>query len=311
MNKTGFIYHPLYLEHRTEPHPENPGRLEAILGKVENSDICGDLIHLQPRKAAKEEIAFIHDPGYVEQVRQRCLEGNSSMDPETPVSQNSYEAALLSAGAGLAAVDTVLEGTCDNVFCAVRPPGHHAERQRSMGFCLFNNVAITAKYAQIQKGLNRILIFDWDVHHGNGTQNAFYSDPSIYYVSAHQFPFYPGTGDADETGKGDGLGTTLNFPLRAFSSDDAYLSLVENKLIPEIFRFKPELVIISAGFDAHRDDPLGQMEVTTECFGKMTKLIRGAAETICRGRLISMLEGGYDYEALSESVLIHLRHLLS
>jgi len=311
MRKTGFIYHPLYLKHDTEQHPENSGRLQAIQQRIRNSDIDAALIKLEPRKASQEEIALTHEPGYIEQVRQSCQEGLRSLDPDTNISSDSYDAALLSAGAGLVAVDKVLEEACDNVFCAVRPPGHHAERGRSMGFCLFNNVAIAAKYAQIQKDLNRILIFDWDVHHGNGTQSAFYNDPAIYYSSVHQYPFYPGTGSADETGTGDGLGATLNFPLGAFSGDDAYIALVENKLIPEIFRFKPELIIISAGFDAHQNDPLGQMKVTTECFGQMTEIIRRAADEVCSGRLISMLEGGYDYNALSESVLDHIRHLLS
>jgi len=311
MRKTGFIYHPLYLQHKTDPHPENSGRLQAIRQQVENSDIDAALVKLNPRKATCAEIAFVHDPGYVGQVQKSCAAGLRSLDPDTHICGDSYEAALLSAGAGLAAVDAVLNGACDNAFCAVRPPGHHAEHERSMGFCLFNNVAVTAKYALLKKNLNRVLIFDWDVHHGNGTQNAFYADPAVYYSSIHQFPFYPGTGRADETGTRDGLGTTLNFPLGAFSGDDAYLAIVENKLIPEILRFKPELIIISAGFDAHQRDPLGQMEVSTECFGRMTELIRCAADDVCEGRMISMLEGGYDYNALGESVLAHLRHLLS
>ncbi|MCF8721698.1 histone deacetylase family protein [Nitrospina gracilis] len=311
MKKTGYIYHPLYLEHETGSHPENPGRLRAITHKLEETGLISRLSPLEPRAATAEEIALNHPERYMDSVARACESGMSRLDMDTAISTKSYDSALLAAGAGLTAVDAVLDGTCDNVFCAVRPPGHHAEETRSMGFCLFNNVAIAARYAMTKKGLNRVFIFDWDVHHGNGTQHSFYADPNIYYSSTHQFPFYPGTGDKDETGTGDGLGTTLNFPMRAFSNDADYISVVKDKLIPEMFRFKPDLIIISSGFDAHEDDPLANVSLTTECFGEMTRLIRGAADEICQGRLISMLEGGYNYEALADSVYIHLENLLS
>jgi acetoin utilization deacetylase AcuC-like enzyme len=309
MKRTGFIYHPLYQKHETEPHPENPGRLQAILDRLENSENRPKIIELEPRKALPEEIALVHDSGYISYVDEKCKEGQSSLDMDTNISLSSYEAALLASGAGITAVDKVIDGELDNVFCAVRPPGHHAEHERSMGFCLFNNVAIAARYAQEQKELNRIAIFDWDVHHGNGTQNSFYSNSSVFYSSAHQFPFYPGTGDKGETGTGDGLGSTLNFPLRAYSEDSDYIDLVENKLIPELFKFKPDLIIISAGFDAHAEDPLATMQLSSGCFGKMTELLRKAAEEICKGRLISMLEGGYNHQALADSVHYHLEAL--
>jgi acetoin utilization deacetylase AcuC-like enzyme len=209
------------------------------------------------------------------------------------------------------AIDQLIDGNIHNAFCAVRPPGHHAEQDHAMGFCLFNNVAIAARYAQKTKGLNKIFIFDWDVHHGNGSQHSFYSDPSIYYSSMHQYPFYPGTGAGEETGTGDGLGTTLNLPMDAYSDDDDYLSAIENKLIPEIQHYKPDLIIISAGFDAHQNDPLAQIQLTTECFGKMTELLMGIARDVCDGRLLSMLEGGYDYDALSDSVQLHMQTLLT
>ena len=310
MEKTGFIFHPIYLKHDTEPHPENPGRLEAINKKLQESEVQNYLMRLEPRSATLEEISSVHDPGYTRTIQKQIEGGVRSLDMDTRVGPESFDAALMSAGAGIVAVDHVMGGDCKNVFCAVRPPGHHAENQRSMGFCLFNNVAIAARYAQNVKELNRIFIFDWDVHHGNGTQNAFYSDPTVFYASTHQFPFYPGTGAQDETGTGDGLGTTLNFPLRAFSDDDVYLEVLENQLIPAILKFDPDLIFISAGFDAHQDDPLASMQVSTDCFGKMTTLLSKTANEVCEGRLISMLEGGYNHEALSESVVIHIRSLI-
>lgn len=310
MGKTSFLYNPLFLKHETEPHPENPGRLEAIVGKIKGTHIHQNLIFTEPRKATPEQIARNHDAGYIERVREAWNSGSRNLDADTVISQESYEAAALAAGSGLTAVDMVVDKDVDNAFCAVRPPGHHAEQDHAMGFCLFNNVAIAARYAIEERDLNRVFIFDWDVHHGNGTQHSFYNDPSVYYASAHQYPFYPGTGDEDETGTGDGLGTTLNFPMRAYSGDEDYLDRVENKLIPEMMGFKPDLIIISAGFDAHHRDPLANIEITTECFGQMTQKIKQAADEVCSGRLISMLEGGYDYQALSDSVLTHVEHLM-
>ena len=311
MNKTGYASDPFYLRHETEPHPENPGRLTAIQNRLESSEFYNNLIPIQPRKATAEEIGMVHDSGYVASVKQSCADEVRNLDADTVISSNSYDAALLSAGAGMKAIDQLIDGNIHNAFCAVRPPGHHAEQDHAMGFCLFNNVGIAARYAQKTKGLNKIFIFDWDVHHGNGSQHSFYSDPSIYYSSTHQYPFYPGTGAREETGTGDGLGTTLNLPMDAYSDDDDYLSAVENKLIPEIQHFKPDLIIISAGFDAHQNDPLAQIQLTTECFGKMTELLMGIARDVCDGRLLSMLEGGYDYDALSDSVRLHMQTLLT
>jgi acetoin utilization deacetylase AcuC-like enzyme len=310
-NKTGYASDPFYLRHETEPHPENPGRLTAIQNRLESSEFYNNLTPIQPRKATPEEITMVHDAGYVASVEQSCANAVRNLDADTVISSSSYDAALLSAGAGLTAIDKLIDGSIHNAFCAVRPPGHHAEEDHAMGFCLFNNVGIAARYAQKAKGLNKIFIFDWDVHHGNGTQHSFYSDSSIYYSSTHQYPFYPGTGAEEETGTGDGLGTTLNLPMSAYSEDDDYLSAVENTLLPEIQRYKPDLIIISAGFDAHQNDPLAQIQLTTDCFGKMTELLMGAADDVCDGRLLSMLEGGYDYDALSNSVLLHMKTLLS
>ena len=309
MSKTGYFYNPLFLQHKTEPHPENPGRLEAIDHKIRSADFFSSLEIIEPRKATIEEIAFNHDPAYISDLDKSCQAGIQQLDADTSISRASYDAALLAAGAGLTAIDKILDGELDNAFCAVRPPGHHAEKNHSMGFCLFNNVAVAAHYARNTKDLNRVLIFDWDVHHGNGTQNSFYQDSTVFYSSTHQYPFYPGTGDEDETGSGDGLGTTLNFPMRAYAGDKTYLDVVENRLIPAIFNFKPELIIISAGFDAHTNDPLANIQLSTNCFGQMTALIKQAANEVCQGRLLSMLEGGYDYEALSNSVHLHLQQL--
>ena len=311
MNKTGYASDPFYLRHETEPHPENPGRLTAIQNRLESSEFYNNLIPIQPRKATAKEISRVHDSGYVASVEKSCADGVRNLDADTVISSDSYDAALLSAGAGMNAIDQLIDGNIHNAFCAVRPPGHHAEQDHAMGFCLFNNVAIAARYAQKTKGLNKIFIFDWDVHHGNGSQHSFYSDPSIYYSSTHQYPFYPGTGAKEETGTGDGLGTTLNLPMDAYSDDDDYLSAVENKLIPEIQHYKPDLIIISAGFDAHQNDPLAQIQLTTDCFGKMTELLMGTARDVCDGRLLSMLEGGYDYDALSDSVRLHMQTLLT
>ncbi|MZG29419.1 MAG: histone deacetylase [Nitrospinae bacterium] len=311
MNKTGYASDPFYLLHETEPHPENPGRLTAIQNRLESSEFYNNLIPIQPRKATPEEIAMVHDSGYVASVEKNCANEVRNLDADTVISTNSYEAALLSAGAGLTAIDKLVDGSIQNAFCAVRPPGHHAEQDHAMGFCLFNNVGIAARYAQSKKGLGKVFIFDWDVHHGNGTQHSFYNDASVYYSSTHQYPFYPGTGAEGETGTSDGLGATLNLPMDAFSEDDDYLSAIEHKLIPEIQRYKPDLIIISAGFDAHRNDPLAQIQLTTDCFGEMTKLLMNAAKDVCDGRVLSMLEGGYDYDALSSSVRLHIQTLLT
>ena len=309
MKKTGYISDPFYLKHKNEPHPENPGRLNAIQKNIESSKYYNNLTLIQPRKATVEDIAKVHGTGYIRSVEDSCRNGVRNLDADTVISPDSYQAALLSAGAGLEAVDKILEGTVDNAFCAVRPPGHHAEQNKAMGFCLFNNVGVIARYAQDVKKLEKVFIFDWDVHHGNGTQHSFYKDSSIYYSSIHQYPFYPGTGGVDETGTGEGLGTTLNLPMRAFSCDADYMNAVEHKLIPVIQKFNPDLIIISAGFDAHENDPLAQINLSTECYGKMTQKLMEIANDVCDGRILSMLEGGYDYSALAESVQLHVETL--
>ena len=311
MNKTGYISDPFYLKHKNEPHPENPGRLNAIQKNIESSKYYNNLTLIQPRKATVEDIAKVHGTGYIRSVEDSCRNGVRNLDADTVISSDSYQAALLSAGAGLEALDKILEGTVGNAFCAVRPPGHHAEQNKAMGFCLFNNVGVIARYAQDIKNIQKIFIFDWDVHHGNGTQHSFYKDSSIYYSSIHQYPFYPGTGGVDETGTGDGLGSNLNIPMRAYSYDTDYINAIEHKLIPVIQKFNPDLIIISAGFDAHENDPLAQINLSTDCYGKMTQKLMEIANDVCNGRILSMLEGGYDYSALADSVQLHVETLAS
>ena len=289
-------------------HPERPERARVMADVSRRWVEAGGLLS-PPRVATRDELVRIHAPIYVDQMAE--ITGQRlRLDPDTYTSSNSYNIARLAAGAAIAAVEYTLAERAP-VIAFVRPPGHHAEADRAMGFCLFNNVAVAARYAIKKHKLNRVFIFDWDVHHGNGTQHSFYSDPTVYYSSAHQYPFYPGTGGKDETGTGDGLGSTLNFPLNAFSEDSAYLDIIENKLIPEIEKFRPELIIISAGFDAHKDDPLAQMKVSTSCYGKMTSLILKIAKEVCNGRLLSMLEGGYNHTALANSVLEHMNILIT
>ena len=299
------------MKHKNEPHPENPGRLNAIQKNIESSKYYNNLTLIQPRKATVEDIAKVHGTGYIRSVEDSCRDGIRNLDADTVISADSYQAALLSAGAGLEALDKILEGTVGNAFCAVRPPGHHAEQNKAMGFCLFNNVGVIARYAQDVKNIQKIFIFDWDVHHGNGTQHSFYKDSSVYYSSIHQYPFYPGTGGVDETGTGDGLGSNLNLPMRAYSCDTDYINAIEHKLIPVIQKFNPDLIIISAGFDAHENDPLAQINLSTECYGKMTQKLMEIANDVCNGRILSMLEGGYDYSALADSVQLHVETLSS
>ncbi|MEC8957379.1 MAG: histone deacetylase [Nitrospinota bacterium] len=297
------------MKHKNEPHPENPGRLNAIQKNIESSKYYNNLTLIQPRKARVEDIAKIHGKGYIQSVENSCQNSVRNLDADTVISKDSYQAALLSAGAGLEAVDKILGGAVDNAFCAVRPPGHHAEQNKAMGFCLFNNVGVIARYAQNVHKLEKVFIFDWDVHHGNGTQHSFYKDSSVYYSSIHQYPFYPGTGGVDETGTEDGLGANLNLPMRAHSCDADYMNAIEHKLIPVIQKFNPDLIIISAGFDAHTNDPLAQINLSTECYGKMTQKLMEIANDVCNGRIISMLEGGYDYSALADSVQLHVETL--
>jgi len=310
MRRTGYLTHPDYLEHDTGfSHPERPARLTAIQEAIARSPLREAPVPLDPRPATPDEIALIHTSAYITSIRKLAEKGGGMLDYDTPLCARSYDVALLSAGAILRGVDAVLSGEVDNAFAAVRPPGHHATPTRGMGFCLFNNVAVAARYAQRKHGVGRVLIVDWDVHHGNGTQDAFYADGSVFYFSVHQFPLYPGTGTLHERGEGEGFGTTLNAPLPARSDDNDYRNVFENRLVPAAREFRPEFVLISAGFDAHEADPLGGMNVTADGFATLTDIVMGLADEFAGGRLVSALEGGYSLDGLSSSVVAHLGRL--
>ncbi len=311
-SQTGFVYHDIYMQHKTTPgHPETPRRLTAIVEKLKVSGLHAQLKHLTPEAAPLNWIQTIHAPAYVERARSSCAEGDEYLDsPDVPISTKSYDVAVMAVGGVLCAVDAVMRGEVRNAFCAVRPPGHHAMRDMAMGFCIFNNVAIGTRYVQQKYGLSKVLIVDWDVHHGNGTQAAFYEDPSVLYFSVHQYPFYPGTGNEAEKGRGKGLNHTINVPLSAGSGDREFIDAFEQRLRPAAISFSPDFVFISAGFDAHENDTLGGMRVTTEGYGKLSGIVKGIAEQCCRGRLVSVLEGGYGLDGLAASVEAHVRVLM-
>ncbi|MBI3793918.1 MAG: histone deacetylase [Nitrospinae bacterium] len=302
-----FYYSPLYLQHHTGDHPECPARLAAITSEVEK--IIPREKWVEPPDATVEQIEAVHDLLHISDIREACLSGNMALDGDTPISVKSYESAVSAVGAGIAAVEAVWAGKTKRAFCAVRPPGHHAERDKAMGFCLFNNVAIAAKHV-LSLGAKRVAIVDWDVHHGNGTQQAFYDDPTVLYISMHGNAIYPGTGHADETGAGAGIGFTVNYPLYANSGDAVYLRQFKEGVVPRVKKFAPDILLISAGFDAHAEDPIGCMEVTDKGFEEMTRLLAECADEICGGKIVSFLEGGYNLETLGATASAHIRKLM-
>jgi acetoin utilization deacetylase AcuC-like enzyme len=313
MGKTGLVYHPAYLNHDMGAgHPESPNRLRAIIQQLGQSGTAARLAMIEPREAEDEWITQVHTPAYLSMLTAHApASGSVSLDPDTSMSPGSLTAAYLAAGGALAAIDAIMNKQVEHVFCAVRPPGHHAEAGHAMGFCLFNNVAIAARYVQKKYGLTRVLIVDWDVHHGNGTQHSFEDDPSVLFFSTHQFPHYPGTGRESERGRGTGEGYTINVPMEAGEGDEEYRSVFQKSLVPAADDFKPDFVIISAGFDAHKDDPLASMGLTEEGYADLTGIVAGIAKRHAGGRILSSLEGGYNLTALAASVDRHIQALLA
>jgi acetoin utilization deacetylase AcuC-like enzyme len=315
MRRTGYVYDDRYQLHDPGPwHPERPERLKAINTALKESGVLESLVRLQPYPAPLAWVERLHDPDYIQRFKEACERGQHIFQvQDCGISRESYEIALLAAGGVKAAVEAVMENQVDNAFCAVRPPGHHAERAWALGFCFFNNIALGAVYALENYGLERVAIFDWDVHHGNGTQHLFESDPRVFYLSVHEDPryCYPGTGYAREEGKGPGQGYTLNLPFPPRSSDEEYLEAIKVKAMPRLRQFAPQLVMISAGFDAHYQDPLAQINLTRGAYREMARLLLDLAQETAGGRLITVLEGGYNLEVLKECGEDHLKLLLN
>ncbi len=298
----GYVYDPLYLEHGVPGHPESPARLQAIMAHLEKSALLARLTPIEARDASAADLELVHSYELIARVRGMAAEGGGWLDPDTYVVPRSYDAALRAAGGVLAATDAVLDGGVGAAFCLVRPPGHHATPERAMGFCLFNNVALAAAHALQRRGLERVAIVDFDVHQGNGSQDAFYADGRVLYFSTHQHPFYPGSGYWAETGEGAGKGTTVNVPLPRGCGDAEYLRVYREVCTPTVRRFRPQLLLVSAGFDAHFADPLGQMLLSTRGYYDIATLLRELAGELCEGRIVYALEGGYDHTALAWSV---------
>lgn len=305
---TSLITSSKYKNHITGPgFPESPERLDAIIYHLESTGIINSLNVIEPTRMDKNLCKLVHDEEYISRVRQACEFGAPIVDTvDNPISKDSYDTALLAAGGIAEAVDSVFSGKSNNAMVLLRPPGHHAEKDMAMGFCLFNNVAIAAKYAQQNYEVEKVAIIDFDVHHGNGTQHIFEKDSTVMYISSHQYPFYPGTGSSFEVGRGDGRGTTINYPLDAGVGDTELIDIFDNSLSDQILKYNPDFIVISAGFDAHWDDPIGGLRVTTEGFYHISKTINKLSQEVCGGKIISSLEGGYNLKALAESVEAHL-----
>jgi acetoin utilization deacetylase AcuC-like enzyme len=303
---------PLFLKHDTGRHPETADRLRRITARLDKSGLSKMCRAGTYKPLSEDAVTKIHAPVQVMRIKQLTEHGGGHVDADTPVSVDSFQVALAAAGACVAAVDEVVKGKAANALCLVRPPGHHATPKRSMGFCLFNNIALAARHARTAHQLNRILVVDWDVHHGNGTQDVFYEDPEVMFYSIHRYGggFYPGTGAANETGAGKGLGYTLNAPIRYGTSRKDYHDHFTRALEKAADKIKPELVLVSAGFDAHAKDPIGSLGLEVEDFGTLTKGVLEVARTHAKGRLVSCLEGGYNLDMLAESVQAHLEELL-
>ena len=309
---TAIVHHPVFEKHDTGAnHPETAERyrvaIEALRG---DQDLWANVVEIEADEARRSDIQACHTPQHFKHVEEAVREGRGYLDADTMISGASFEAAMRGAGAACRAIDAIMEGAANNAFVPVRPPGHHATSDRAMGFCLFNNVGVAARYAQKTfKEIERVAILDWDVHHGNGTQGIFYDDPTVYFFSSHQYPWYPGTGSRGEKGTGRGLNFTLNLPLRAATPAADHRRAFEAALEEMSASFNPDLIIISAGFDSHLGDPLGQLRLTDEDFVDMTRSLKQWAESSCNGRLVSCLEGGYNLQTLGETVRAHVEEL--
>lgn len=308
---TGIVADPLCRLHDPGPgHPETPARFDAVITALRDAGLLDRLTAIPARDATPDELRLCHTSDYLRQAEYEIRAGAEELHTgDTSVCDQSWEAAMRAAGSGLSAIDAVMAGQVNNAFCVVRPPGHHATRDRGMGFCVVNNIAIAARYAQRRHGIGRVAIVDWDVHHGNGTQDIFYEDPSVFFFSTHQAPFYPGTGAARERGAGAGSGTTLNCPFPGGSGRAEVLGAFEDQLAPAMAAFKPELVLISAGFDSRFGDPLGQFTLRDEDFADLSRLMLRIADRHAGGRLVSLLEGGYHLAGLGAAGVAHVRAL--
>lgn len=300
----------IFLEHETGNHPESPARIETIRRRLADSPLPEEWTVRESIAAADDLLLRCHGRDYIDLVGECAAAGGGRIEGDTVMSARSDEVARRAAGTAAAAVDEVLSGAHRQAVCLIRPPGHHALPDAAMGFCLFNNVAVAARHAIDAHGLSRVLIVDWDVHHGNGTQDMFYDAADVYFLSVHRSPFYPGTGAANETGTGAGLGTTFNLPLAFGISRNEYIEGFHSLLNDAVARSRPELILISAGFDAHAADPVGSLGLASEDFAELTRLVNDAAAAHCQGRIVSLLEGGYNVDALAESVEVHLKSLL-
>ncbi len=309
---TALLLDPIYQQHDTGPgHPESIQRHVAITKALTESGIVAKAQSITPRAATVAEIALCHDRPYIATAKEDVESGLDNLSTgDTSICSKSYDVAIQAVGGVLNAVDAVFAGKARNAFCAVRPPGHHARPAQGMGFCLFNNIAIAARHAQQKHGAQKVAIVDWDVHHGNGTQDIFYEDGSVLFCSTHQSPLYPFTGHANETGSGKGLGSTLNLPFPARTGMQDIGAAFTDRILPAIDAFKPDLILISAGFDSRIDDPLGQFRLTDDDFIALTKRLLESAQTHCQGRLVSVLEGGYNLRGLASAVTAHVQTLL-
>ena len=311
--RTGFLYDERFLQHEPgQGHPESRQRLLGAVPHLQAQPWFKDLIPIAAVEAERQWLESVHSHGYIERAQQACAAGAPFLDvSDVGISERSAEVSMLVAGGIINMVDAVVSRDIDNGFVLSRPPGHHAEKDMALGFCLFNHIAIAARYLQQRHDFDKILILDWDVHHGNGTQHTFEEDPSVLYVSTHQYPYYPGTGAYSETGIGRGEGATLNCPLPAGAGDAEHEHVWRERILPKIERFAPQMILVSAGFDGHRDDPLAQTNLSTEFYRWMTQRVMELADKHCDGRLVSILEGGYNIERLAECVSMHIGELSS